>query len=222
VYRAGASTSAQNGVTITGTVTEAGVPITDSVQLTVARRELFISIGTGNSIEEPNPAQYRIQFVIQVTDANGNGVANANVNVSIVSIRYYKGRRAFANASWANYLGGAPIICSDEDANRNGVLDTGEDFNGSGRLEAGNIALVTPNAVQTNASGFAIVDVLYPQEYAYWLEVTLEARAGVAGTETARASSFLVPGSTADFSSQNVGPPGPTSPFGVNACNIAN
>lgn len=223
VYRAGSSTSAQNGVTVTGTVTEAGAPITDSVQLTVARKELFISIGTGNSIEEPNPAQYRIQFVIQVTDANGNGVSNASVNVSIVSIRYYKGRRAFAG-SWVNYAGGAPIICSDEDVNRNGVLDTNpnEDFNGSGRLEAGNIALVTPNAVQTNSSGFAIVDVLYPQEYAYWLEVTLEARAGVAGTETARASSFLLPGSTADFSTLNVGPPGPTSPFGVNACNIAN
>jgi hypothetical protein len=223
VYTAGAGTSAQNGVNVRGSVVEGGTTIFDDVQLTVAQQSLFISIGTGNTIEEPNPAQYRLPFVVQVTDANGSGVAGANLTMSVLSIRYLKGQRAWNGSSWTGYLGGAPTgICADEDVNRNGVLDTGEDVNGSTRLEAGNIALVSPSAVTTDATGVALIGVLYPQEHAYWLEVTLEARAGVAGTETARSTTFLLPGASSDFNRQETAPPGPSSPFGVNVCAAPN
>lgn len=218
VYSAGSVASAQNGVRITASVTEGGVPIQRDVRLTVANQALFISLGTGNSIEEPNPAQYRLPFVVQVTDANANGVANASLTLSVLSVRYIKGRRAWNGSSWTGYNPASPPVCSDEDANRNGQLDPGEDFNGSGRLEAGNIALVTPNAVQTDSSGVALVAVLYPQEHAYWLEVTLEARTTVSGTETARATTFLLPGLASDFNREDNAPPGPVSPFGVNVC----
>src|SRR5690606_8866239 len=66
-YNAGSSTSAVDGVRIDATV--AGTAVTDFVELTVAKREVFISLGTGNEIEEPNTAQYRKEWVIQVTDA---------------------------------------------------------------------------------------------------------------------------------------------------------
>lgn len=223
VYRAGPSASAQRGVVVTASVTEGGTPITRDVRLTVANQSLFISLGTGNTIEEPNPAQYRLPFVVQVTDANGNGVANQSLTVSVLSVRYLKGRRAWTGTSWAGYEGGAPTgICADEDVNRNGVLDPGEDANGSTRLEAGNIALVAPSAVTTDTNGVALIGVLYPQEHAYWLEVQLEARTTVAGTETARATTFLLPGLASDFNRQDVAPPGPVSPFGVNACAAPN
>ena len=220
VYRAGSSTSAQNGVNVRGSVIEGAATLFDDVQLTVAQQALFISLGTGNSIEEPNPAQYRLPFAIQVTDANGNGIANASLTLSVLSVRYIKGFHVFSG-TWAAY--GTPVYtCNDEDANRNGQLDAGEDFNGSGRLEAGNVALVTPNSVTTDASGVALISVLYPQEHAYWLEVTLEARAGVSGTETARATTFLLPGLSNDFDQIDDAPPGPVSPFGRNACNLPN
>jgi hypothetical protein len=223
VYTAGSGTSAQNGVTVRGSVVEGGATIFDDVQLTVAQQSLFISIGTGNTIEEPNPAQYRLPFVVQVTDANGSGVAGASLTMSVLSVRYLKGQRAWNGSSWTGYLGGAPTgICADEDVNRNGVLDPGEDANGSTRLEAGNIALVSPSSVTTDSSGIALIGVLYPQEHAYWLEVTLEARAGVAGTETARATTFLLPGAANDFNREDNAPPGPTSPFGVNVCAAPN
>jgi hypothetical protein len=184
----------------------------------VARQEVFISLGTGNSITEPNEAQYKIQFVIQMTDSSGNGVPNVPLVVSIVSDSYFKGTREFNGTSWRGYN---PLFgpCADEDVNRNGVLDVSEDFNSSTRLEAGNIALVTPSNVVTNASGVALVDVLYPQEHAYWVNVTLEASASVQGTEFKRASHFLLPGATSDFSTEDTAPPGETSPFGINACN---
>jgi hypothetical protein len=195
VYRAGTVTSARDGVIVAANV--AGVP-QDTVALTVATKAVFISLGTGNTItEDGSGAQYQLPFVVQVTDANGNGVPNVPLNMSVLS-------------------------CLDEDTNRNGQLDPGEDTNLSTFLEAGNKALVTPNAVTTNAQGFANVTVLYPQEYAFWLEVALEARTSVQGTEFRANSTFLLPGLAGDFSNQNSAPPGPTSPFGVNACGVAN
>ncbi len=218
VYTAGATTSATDGVLITVSVTQGASTLTDTVALTVARKELFISLGTGNEIEEPNQAQYKIQYVIQMTDSSGNGVPNVPLVVSIVSDRYYKGVREFNGTNWlsANPLFGP---CADEDINHNGVLDAGEDFNGSTRVEAGNIALVTPSNVVTNDQGIVLVDVLYPQDHAYWVDVTLEASASVQGTEFKRASHFLLQGSTEDFNTEDTAPPGVTSPFGVNACN---
>lgn len=227
VYTAGTTVSSVDGVVVTASVPGAGgVPVTDTANLTVARKEVFISLGTGNSIGEPNDAQYKIQFTIAVTDANGNGVPNVPVTTSILTDRFLKGTRQWNGSSWAGYT--APVYnCQDEDTlvpatARNGQLDPGEDANNNGRVDVGNIALVTPAQATTNAQGFVIVDVLYPQDVAYWLQVTLEARAAVQGTEFRRSSSFLVPGLAADFNTQANAPPGLTSPFGVNSCSTPN
>jgi hypothetical protein len=115
------------------------------------------------------------------------------------------------------------VGCADEDVNRNGVLDAGEDFNASGRIEAGNIAAVSPSNVVTDASGFALVSVSYPQDHAFYLEVTLSASATVQGTEYVRSSRFMLGGSAADFNNTNNGAPGGVSPFGQAAtCNDPN
>jgi len=218
VYTAGTTTSATDGVVVTAQVVQAGPLISDTVALTVARKEVFISVGTGNTITEPNEAQYQIQFVVQVTDSSGNGVAGVPLVVSIVSESYLKGKRLFASGAWTSYN---PLFgpCADEDTNHNGVLDPTEDFNSSTRLEAGNIALVTPSSVTTGTDGSALVSVRYPQEHAYWVNVKLEASASVQGTEFKRASHFLLPGAATDFTTQTTSPPGPNSPFGINACN---
>jgi len=89
-YTASSTTSANGGVVITGTV-QSNPLINNSVALTVAKRELFISIGTGNSIFEPNTAQYRVEFAIQVSDSQGNGVEGVAVQTGILSNNYYKG-----------------------------------------------------------------------------------------------------------------------------------
>lgn len=227
VYTAGASVSARDGVVITASVPGAGgAVITDTVNLTVARKEVFISLGTGNSIEEPNSAQYQIPFTILLTDANGNGVPNVPITTSILTDRFVKGRRAWLNGTWANYA--APFyVCQDEDTlipatARNGQLDPNEDANINGRLDVGNVALVTPGQATTNAQGFVTINVIYPQDSAYWIEVTLEARAAVQGTEFSRSSSFVLPGLSTDFTNQNNSPPGPVSPYGVNNCSTNN
>jgi Big-like domain-containing protein len=218
-YNASNATSAANGVRVDATVQ--GTAITDFVQITVAQRQVFLSFGTGNQIEEPNQAQYRTQWVVQVTDSQGNGVSGADVQLSILSTRYWEGTRIFSAgppAFWAT-----PHVpaagCPDEDVNHNGVLDPGEDLNGNGKIEAGNIAAVVPdvgtaNTATTDKSGFALFWVYYPQAYAYWFEVALTAKLTVQGTEFSETTVFVPDGSTADFTSQSSTPPGVVSPFG--------
>jgi hypothetical protein len=223
VYNASGTTSSVDGVQIDATVQ--GFPaVTNSVNLTVAQREVFITIGTGNEIFEPNSAQYRKEWVVQVTDAQGNGVDGVDVTLSVLSERYWDGARSYDGNSWVTRPGieALPAAgCVDEDINnRNGVLDPGEDLNNNGRIEAGNIALASAqvgggSTVTTDANGFAIVDVYWPQEYAYWLEVTLEARTAVQGTESAESTTFLLDGAASDFQSDSTAPPGPSSPFGT-------
>jgi hypothetical protein len=224
VYTASSTTSATNGVVITATVQGAGGPISDTVALSVSRREVFISLGTGNEIFEPNTATYRKEYIVIVTDSNGNAVPNVTVNMSLLTLQYMKGYRVsgVANCGAARWCTFIAATCDDEDVNRNGVLDQGEDFNGNGRLTVGNVASTTRQVV-TRADGSAIVDILYPQEWAYYANVRLEARTTVQGTEFARAVNFVLEGLANDFDDVNDAPPGPVSPAGqANTCSNPN
>lgn len=228
-YTATGTTSAVNGVQITATVQSAPAA-TDTVYLTVAQRQVFISVGTGNEIDEPNTAQYTKEWIVQVTDAQGVGVSGANVQFSVHSERYWDGVRFFplGGKSWAtdalppigDLVAGHNAGCPDEDIDRDGVLDPGEDLNNNNRIEAGNIASaaakdVGGGSLTTDANGFGIIEVSWPQEYAYWLEVTLEVRLTVQGTEFVRSTTFLLTGSANDFTNESVAPPGVNSPFGT-------
>lgn len=218
VYTASNTASANQGVQITGAVQGFPAVTPKTVGLTVGRRELFVSIGTGNDIEEPTAAQYRVDYIVQVTDANGNGVAGVPVALRILSNRYYKGSRSVNQTGWTTTYS-VGLGCADEDVDRDGVLDPGEDFNNSGRIEAGNIASVAPSNAVSDANGFINAQVYYPQEYAYYLSALLSASATVSGTEYVRSSSFMLAGSAEDFNDVTVAPPGPISPFGVaNVC----
>ncbi len=236
-YNSSSTTSQVDGVQIDATVV--GVPAaTDTVLLTVARRELFISLGTGNEIFEPNTAQYRQEWIVQVTDADGNGVGLVELTVGVLSERYWEGTRVFYSppGAWLTQLGSEanPLAgCTDEDRNRNGILDPlplpDEDFNGSGEIEAGNIATVAaqnpgPNGeVITDADGFALIDVFWPQDHALWVEVTLEARAAVQGTETRAATTYRLPILASDVQQENSSPPGIESPLGLDGnCSTPN
>ncbi len=215
-YTAGATTSAADGVVATATVQ--GTAISDVVNLTVAQAQLFIAIGTGNLLETPTSTQYSIPYVVQVTDANGNGVANVPIALKVLSTGYIKGQR-----NLTTYATPAGPICPDEDTNHNGVLDLNlnEDDNGSGRIEAGNIATVTADKPTTDASGFANIHIIYPREYAYWLWTQLDVRAAVTGTEFVRSATILLPGTKDDFDGPGDAP-GMTSPFGVTGCGTPN
>ncbi|HEX5419365.1 MAG TPA: hypothetical protein VFY39_05155, partial [Gammaproteobacteria bacterium] len=222
-YNASSTTSAVDGVHIDASIQGATPSVTGSVALTVAQRQVFISLGTGNQIEEPNTAQYKKTWVAQVTDAQGNAVKGVELSFSVLSDYYYEGHREWnaTDKKWDTVY--TSTECPDEDVNRNGVLDSGEDLNGSKKIEAGNIATAVAGGssggtVTTDDSGFALIDLYWPQEYAAYIEVTLEARSPVQGSESEASTTFLLDGLASDFSDQGVPPPGVTSPFGNADC----
>ncbi|MEK7321458.1 MAG: Ig-like domain-containing protein [Pseudomonadota bacterium] len=142
------------------------------------------------------PEDLNSNSVLDTEDTNGNGILDTGEDIN------GNGKLDF------------------EDRNGNGVLDmTGPDVdvNGNGRLDPGNIATIggqTTTLVTTNSDGVAAFQVLYPEEYAYWLEVEMEARVTVDGTEDVTQVRFILPGVADDFTDENKAPPGATSPFG--------
>jgi hypothetical protein len=221
VYTGGSTISGSGDVIVTAIVQE-DPTLSDTVGLTVARREVDISIGTGNELFEPNTAVYEREFVVQVTDSQGVGVANAPVQLSVRSKIYRKGFYiAGANDRWVP-VGGydvfdnplAPLRCPDEDFDANGQLDAGEDFNSSGSIEAGNVVSVSPGEVVTDASGIAVFRISYAQEFGNWVTVTLTARAAVQGTEFQDATDHALEITAADANINQSPPGGGVSRFG--------
>jgi hypothetical protein len=231
VYTASSTASALNGVTVNAVV--AGFPVNAAVNLTVAQRSLFITLGTGNTIVEPNPTTYEFPYSVLVTDTAGLPVPNALVTLNIVPVAaatgqtaYFKGYYALSppppgQAPWVQVVTaftGLVPGCLNEDANQNGILDSGEDFNANGRLDPGNVATVSANNLTTDASGFAFFNVVYAQELANWVRVDLTARASVAGSEATEVARFILPILASELTNAAVSPPGNPSPFGVNGC----
>jgi hypothetical protein len=97
----------------------------------------------------------------------------------------------------------------------NGVLDPGEDFNSSSKLEPGNVVIVSPGRVKTDATGRATVSLFYAESYALWVEVKLKARAVVSGTESSKEAVFFLPAAAEVLANSTSTPAGVTSPFGV-------
>jgi hypothetical protein len=207
-FIAGPRTTAPNAVRIQATVGSIQSPI---ALLSVARSQLFVRLGTDNKIEKIEPAAYRKTYGVVVTDATGNAVSGATVQASLRPLQYRTGQ-------WVN-TGGTPPWSQNvtgtfpsEDIDRNGICSAGEDTNADGQLTPGNVASVAP-ASTTNADGIAAVSFQYPREFARWVEVVLEVRIQVAGSEGVASAQFFLPISADDVTDTNVPPPGDTSPF---------
>jgi len=114
--------------------TAGGECVHDDVQLTVADRELFIALGTGNSLEQPSEADYEKLYSIIVTDADSNPVEGVELTASAIPVRYFEGswQKVFEDGDFDRY---DPIVtgrCFNEDVNGDGVLDRIEDVDGDG------------------------------------------------------------------------------------------
>ncbi|MFK8015764.1 MAG: Ig-like domain-containing protein [Gammaproteobacteria bacterium] len=205
-YTSSATTSAVDGVTIRATVDE-NTTISDAINLTVAGREVFFTFGTGNTINEPTEAQYSKAYIVQVTDADGNAVSNVDVTMSIVSERYVKGFW-WGSVAADRYVAFNRARCDDEDVNRNGILDPGEDFNNNNQIEAGNVATVFPGTFISDSFGEGNVQIRYAQSFGGWVEVELQARASVQGTEFSEKAFFILSVLADDINDLEQAPPG--------------
>lgn len=110
--------------------------------------------------------------------------------------------------------------CVNEDTNRDGIADAGEDINLNGRLEPGNV-VSAPSTVDLNDNGVGFFELIYPQEVANWVRVRITATAVVQGTEAREIREVILPALADDVNDPDVSPPGRISPFGVaTSCSV--
>jgi hypothetical protein len=225
-YISGPQSTANNGVQLRATV--AGTNVSGTASLTVNRTALFIALGTGNVISNLDPQTYKKDWVVYVTDSNGVAVSGVTLTVRVLPQSYGKGTLVFAGSIWTPDA--QSVLCPSEDgyidgisvAPQNGVLDPGEDRDGNGSLQPGNVISVTPGTLQTDSSGRATVSLIYAESYVPWVDVQLSVTAIVAGTESRTFANFTVEGLAGDFTNAQVPPAGVQSPFGVNTCTTPN
>jgi hypothetical protein len=227
VYKAAGTPSASNGVKVTATVQ--GTAVNNFTNLTVGGQTVFLSLGTGVTINEnSNFTQFIMPWVVNAIDAAGNPVSNIVITLTLHSKYYNKGTwvKGTSNWLWLPSSGGGNVQiaypgCPNEDLNLNGVLDPGEDTSGTGnnngKLDPGDIALASPGSVTTGTDGSAIFNVQYPEDHGFWVTSTLTATATVQGTETSTSSTFQLPMLAKYVNTITTDVPGRVSPYGIAA-----
>lgn len=184
------------------------------VTLTVTSEALAVTIGTDNTITEGgNGLTYIKKFVVLVVDSAGQAKANVTITPSVDLVRYYKGHYTTPGA-WSQRRNAS---CANEDLNRNGVLESGEDTNGNGQIDPrkSDVAISMIDGVATtNSSGLAFVQIEYPKNVATWLDYDiLIAASGIAGTEGRATWSGTLGAAASEFSS-TIAPSFVNSPYG--------
>lgn len=218
--------------------------------LTVAGQALNLSIFSNNTLAGLfNNTIYVKTLVVKVADSAGNPVRDAVVSASLDVTHYAKGRAwnapVFAPSngiptradSYTSTLSdtlvptssrvaggtatvGFNVFCINEDLNRNGTRDTGEDLDGDGVLEprASDVTISTPNGNRTDANGNMLLDVQWGQNVGGWLAYTVKATTNVAGSEGTNSSSFVTDVLQADVANGAF----LTPPYGINNCRTNN
>jgi hypothetical protein len=236
-YVAGSRSSPTNGVKIRAcyAATDAALaggacPSFQRATLTVASQPLSITLGDNNLLEAGNNSlTYIKKFDVAVADSAGNAVANASVSASVDITHYGKG--AFLGpypvvpptaATPINNTadpGGARGWCRNEDTNRNGSLDAGEDINNNGTIQPrkADVILSFVGGNTTGANGRMTIQVEYPQNVATWLAYTVRVTTNVAGSEGTDAKTYVTTFIDGDEDNGSF----LIAPYGENACNAA-
>lgn len=183
------------------------------VTLTVTSEPLGVTIGT-NELVIVNELTYVKKFVISVADSAG--VAKPDVNL-VVSIDLPNYRKGFYTAGQSAWIKNETAICANEDTNRNGVLDAGEDKNGDGQLWPRKPdVIISLLQSQTRADGTAEVQLTYAKDHGSWVDALITVSAsGVSGSE-GRVSVLVAPVPVDSASLKNVSqaPAYVVSPYG--------
>lgn len=237
VYTAGNTSSGANAVVISASVQAkgGGTTYTANTNLTVGGQTVFLSMGTGNLLGFPDPpgSIYTVTYSVFAVDSGGAPLVNTPITLKVLPVAYGKGALGcVGNASeWGPIYStgsGDPdaykgmTLCQNEDSDYTGNINSlgvvggipVKDYNTSGKLEPGNIAVVAPSSGNTDSNGRLDVVVSYPKDHSYWVMVTLIASTTVQGTESSTSSTWILRGLKAEYSC-DVGPPGPVSPYGV-------
>lgn len=193
-FFAGSLVSSANGVGCVASVLKNnGTPSTAEQRVVISGEASSVSIARALLAKEHEDTAYDMPMSVLVTDAKGNPVKGQTVYLSVWPKEYYidgldPDGKVISIGSYPN-----------EDVNRNGILDPGEDAggnpaHGNGQLDpAASTAGTVPFSVVTDEHGLAQFSYIYQKMYAVWLGVEVSASTKVYGTETMSALSFVLP-----------------------------
>jgi len=212
-YIAGTRSSPTNGVRIRvcygmndAAIANGACPNFETATMTVASQPLSITLGDNNELARgTNNLTYIKKFDIAVADAAGNAVPNAQISASVDLSVYGKGPYA-----------GPRFRCLNEDTNRNGFLDAGEDIDGNGVLSPrkADVVLSYVGAKTTGTNGRATIQVEYPMNVATWLFYAVTVTTSVAGSEGTVEKLYRTEFIEGDDKNGSF----LTPPYGVNGC----
>lgn len=256
-YISGQNTSPTNGVLIRACYSNADFlsdkdcPNSVATSLTVAGQALAVSIGDDNLLSNgAGGGTYIKKFVITVADSAGKAIANAPVDISVDLTHYGKGpytsiapTTPALGTSTVQLFGVTvtksvnPLVtatvnfrawCRNEDANRNGFVDPGENEDGS--LDTAGqatlqprksdliISYADPAVTVTNKSGILIVQAEYSQRFATWLNYVMRVTANVGGSQGNNERAFV----TSFIVGDDVNGSFLVPPYGYNGCATPN
>jgi hypothetical protein len=153
--------------------------------LTVVDQALRLDIGTDELIGM-GTITYTKDFVVVVVDAAGRAKADVEITPKLDLQAFYKGYYGWTGDTWVR---SAPVgqlqlpACPNEDTNRSGFLEAGEDLNGNGKLDPGGVTITMVGSSKTDASGKAIVRIEYPRDRATWIDFVITVTGRVGGSE---------------------------------------
>lgn len=220
-YNASNKSSAVNGVIIEASVQ--GTAINSTTTLTVGGQTIFLSLGTGNTISDyqaGDPAtQYELPYSVQAVDSSGHGLSGVTITFSVQSVAYAMGFFTYMSPSWTQTF--TANNCKPTQVEEyNGVINPTPPPSGVTPVLTsipGSVAATDVSSAATSTGGTAQVNLIYPKDHAFWVQVALTATATVQGTQNSTTATFWLPGLAADYTNQSVMPPGETSPYGENA-----
>ena len=231
-YIPGTLSSPTNGVTIRACY---GISDTDTnlttcatstkVTLTVVSEPLGVSIGTNNVIIAKT-LTYVKQFVVTVVDSAGNPKSGVTLATSVDLPNYRKGYYVVSTGTPSGWVKVPTAVCTNEDTDRNGVLDAGEDINNDGQLWPRKpdvlISLLDTSGNQvtsttTAADGTAVLQIEYAQDHASWVDALITVVASGVGGSEGRANYLVapVPVPASELTNTTNSPAFVVSPYGV-------
>ncbi|RZI84133.1 MAG: hypothetical protein EOP38_10090 [Rubrivivax sp.] len=194
-YTSGAVSSPTNGVTILACWKTTDFIPSDSAAkcadaggqlltttLTIVSNPVSISIGTNNVIDEgAGGLTYIKKYVVLVVDSAGNPKSDVQITPSLDLGGYLKGYYEYniilglwqrSRPEIPGGLGERTATCPNEDLNRNGVIDSGEDINSNKQLDPrkSDVAITLVGATKTDANGIATLQLEYPKNVASWVK----------------------------------------------------
>ena len=235
-FTSGSTSTGGQGINVQAELVNNPAALPATAKIVIGGTAGSVVIGRGSKIIVPNATEYIQPMSVLVADGNGNGVQGATVTLkafpSFFSIGYWFDIDPSLTSD--KFVPCVLGTFTNEDINRNALLDPGEDVPhttlatscdiyaqptvgvgvphpANSQIDAPNSAAGSlPSTVTTDINGVANFDLVYLKGSAVWIDDEITASTTALGTETTSSITFTLPYEKAEGESGSL----PASVFG--------